>query len=161
AKALATEHPGLADVFDSISEGIAVEGMESLAPVLAEGMGLLVDGLDPRTCVLVVDPERVRRRSHELLETSQEVLAASWANAAAGNQTPIDLADASYRSWAEVSDAARARGLMWWGVGPFGAGDNEADQTLSTDLHNATEYRGDTDRALADIRDRLAEGWTV
>lgn len=161
AKALAVDYPGLADVFDSISEGIAVEGMESLSPVLADGMQLLVDVVDARTCVVVVDPERVRRRSHDLLETSAEFLAASWANAAAGNHTPIDLADASYRSWDEVRDAASGRELLWWGVGPFESSDVDPGETIASQLLNATEYRGDTDRAIADVRDRLSQGWSV
>ena len=161
AKTLGAEYAGLAEVFDKIAEGIAVEGMESLAPVLAEGMQLLVDVVDQATCVLVVDPERVRRRSHDLLETSAEFLAASWVNAAAGNTTPIDLGEASYRSWEDVQVAAAERGLLWWGVGPFGSAESDQDAVVTSELRNSTEYRGDTDRAIADVREALASGWTV
>ena len=122
ARALAASHPGLGEVLEQLAEGIAVEGMEALAPVLADGMQLLVDVVPTDAAVIVVDPERVRRRSHDLLETSSEFLAASWANAAAGNTTPIDLAEASYRPWADVREAARRPGASWWGVGPFGLG---------------------------------------
>ena len=68
-----------------MAEGIAVEGMESLSPLLTDGMELLLDVVSEDTAVVLVDPERVRARSIELHRTSEEFLAASWANAAAGN----------------------------------------------------------------------------
>jgi transcription-repair coupling factor (superfamily II helicase) len=174
AKALAVEHPGLADVLEQLAEGSAVEGMESLAPVLADGMELVVDVLPTDTTVLVVDPERVRRRSHDLLATSAEFLAASWANAAAGNATPIDLEEASYRELSDLRHHALERGLAWWGLGPFGADldllavpDGVAEAVAAepvpfvTQIRAADEYRGDTSRAISDIRQRLTDGWTV
>ncbi len=45
AAALATQLPGVADLLHKVAEGIAVEGMESLAPALVDGMELLVDVL--------------------------------------------------------------------------------------------------------------------
>ncbi len=60
AAALGAEHPQLAELTDKIADGIAVEGMESLAPVLVDEMELLVDLLPADTHVLVLDPERVR-----------------------------------------------------------------------------------------------------
>ena len=41
AREHAQSYPGLADVFETIAEGIPVEGMESLSPVLADGLELL------------------------------------------------------------------------------------------------------------------------
>ena len=99
---LAATHPGLADVLDQLAEGIAVEGMESLAPVLVDDMVLLLEALPAGTHVVVQDPERVRTRAHDLFATSAEFLEASWANAAAGAATPIDLGAAAYRSLADV-----------------------------------------------------------
>ncbi|GAA3099146.1 hypothetical protein GCM10020254_50820 [Streptomyces goshikiensis] len=43
AAALAVEHPELGELLNKIAEGIAVEGMESLAPVLVDDMELLID----------------------------------------------------------------------------------------------------------------------
>ena len=40
-----TRHPALADILGKLAEGIAVEGMEAFAPVLAERMELLLDEL--------------------------------------------------------------------------------------------------------------------
>src|SRR4051794_14528242 len=91
AAALVDRLPGVADMLLKISEGIAVEGMESLAPALVDHMEPLLDLLPAGTHVVVVDPEKVRTRSHDLVATSQEFLAASWANASAGNELPVDL----------------------------------------------------------------------
>jgi transcription-repair coupling factor (superfamily II helicase) len=155
AKDLAPQYPGLADVFDQLAEGIAVEGMESLAPVLVGDMELLVDVMPADTCVVVVDPERVSRRAHDLLATSEEFLAASWANAAAGNQTPIDLAAAGYQALPDVELAAKTRDLSWWQLGAFGAAD------LRSSVKEVQQYRGDTQKALSDIRERVTTGWSV
>ncbi|HVU92626.1 MAG TPA: hypothetical protein VHC23_10350, partial [Jatrophihabitans sp.] len=62
AARLAEQHPELDELLGKIAAGIAVEGMESLAPVLVDEMELLVDLMPEDTHVLVLDPERVRRR---------------------------------------------------------------------------------------------------
>jgi len=165
AGALAVEHPGLADVLDQLAEGIAVEGMESLAPLLVDDMVLLLDQMPEGTCVVLHDPERVRTRSHDLFATSQEFLEASWANAAAGARTPVDLGAAAYRSLAEVRGLAVERGVPWWSFSPFAADVEEADrldsETSVVAARAVDGYRGDTARALADIKGWLGDGWRV
>ena len=97
------------EITDKLAEGIAVEGMESLAPVLVDEMELLVELLPRESHVLVLDPERVRTRAHDLVATSEEFLGASWAAAASGGTAPIDLGAASLRGIGEVRDrGARA-----------------------------------------------------
>jgi transcription-repair coupling factor (superfamily II helicase) len=91
ARNLQDQLPGAADLLGKLAEGIAVEGMESLAPALVDGMESVLDTLRDATAVVLCDPERVRTRAHDLVATSQEFLEAGWANAAAGNAVPIDL----------------------------------------------------------------------
>ena len=91
AAVLATQLPGVADMLAKVAEGIVVEGMESLAPVLVDGMESLLDVLPPGTHVVLTDPERVRKRAHDLVATSAEFLEASWSNAVSGNAVPVDL----------------------------------------------------------------------
>jgi len=95
AAELGAAHPQLLELTDKIAAGIAVEGMESLAPVLVDEMELLVDLMPADTHVLVLDPERARSRAHDLVATSEEFLGASWAAAAGGGTAPIDLGAAS------------------------------------------------------------------
>ncbi|WP_067182779.1 transcription-repair coupling factor [Microtetraspora niveoalba] len=154
ARELADEHPALKDVLDQLAEGTPVEGMEALAPVLAGGMDLLIDHMPVRAAVFVCDPERIRGRAAELVHTSQEFLEASWVNAAAGGEAPIDLAAAAFRTLEEVHEHARELGQPWWSIAPFGEGAVVGAQDVEA-------YRGDTQRALADIKGWLGGGKAV
>ncbi|MFV0460341.1 MAG: transcription-repair coupling factor [Actinomycetales bacterium] len=138
AQALMARLPGAVDMLDKLAAGIAVEGMESLAPVLADGMQPLTDLLPPRSRVLVVDPERVRARAKDLLATTEEFLAAAWSNAAAGNATPVDLSEASFHTLAQARADATAAQVGWWQVTPF-----EIDTELATDLEAAPDTVGE------------------
>ncbi|MEU3605714.1 transcription-repair coupling factor [Streptomyces sp. NPDC035033] len=161
AAALAEEHPELGEMLNRIAEGIAVEGMESLAPVLVDDMELLLDVLPAGSMAVVCDPERVRTRAADLVATSQEFLQASWAATAGGGEAPIDVGAASLWGIADVRDRARELGMMWWSVSPFAAGaESDADgDTLVLGMHAPEAYRGDTARALADTKGWLADGW--
>ena len=161
ARVLATEQPQLAELFSKIAEGHAVEGMESLAPVLVDGMEMLVDLLPSHATVLVCDPERVRTRAHDLVATSEEFLQASWAAAASGGRSPIDLGAAAYRSLADVRLHTLASGRAWWSTSPFsldsdapGLDDGGAPESRAIAAEAAPLYRGDTEQALVDIK-----GW--
>ncbi|NUU25990.1 MAG: transcription-repair coupling factor, partial [Streptomycetaceae bacterium] len=165
AAALLEDHPSLADMLGKISEGIAVEGMESLAPALVDDMELLLDVLPAGSHILVCDPERVRTRAADLVATSQEFLEASWAAAAGGGESPIDLGAASLRSLADVREHAREIGVAWWTTSPFSA-DAELDVRLEADTvavgaHAVESYRGDAARVLADVKGRVADGWRI
>ncbi|WUD74937.1 transcription-repair coupling factor [Streptomyces sp. NBC_00510] len=159
AAELAEEHPQLRELLDKIAQGIAVEGMESLAPVLVDDMELLLDVLPAGSMTVVCDPERVRTRAADLVATSREFLEASWAASAGGGEAPIDLGAASLWSIADVRDRARELGVPWWSVSPFAADDELDADTLKLGMHAPEVYRGDTARALADTKGWLAEGW--
>ncbi|MEU3325242.1 transcription-repair coupling factor [Streptomyces albus] len=166
AAQLAEVHPELHELLGKIAEGIAVEGMESLAPVLVDEMELLLDVMPAGSMTVVCDPERVRTRAADLVATSQEFLQASWAAAAGsgdgeGGKAPIDVGAASLRGIAEVREHARELGMMWWTVSQFTA-DTEAEEdgdTLRLGMQAPETYRGDTARALADTKGWLADGW--
>ncbi|MBY8876845.1 transcription-repair coupling factor [Actinacidiphila acidipaludis] len=163
AAVLAEQHPELYELLGKIAEGIAVEGMESLAPVLVDDMELLLDVLPAGSMAVVCDPERVRTRAADLVATSREFLEASWAASAGGGEAPIDLGAASLWSIADVRDRARELDTLWWSVSPFaadveGALPDDGD-TLRLGMHAPELYRGDTARALADTKGWLADGW--
>jgi transcription-repair coupling factor (superfamily II helicase) len=177
AAELGRRHPQLLELTDKIAAGIAVEGMESLAPVLVDDMELLVDLMPNDTHVLVLDPERARSRAHDLVATSEEFLAASWAAAAGGGSAPIDLGAASYRSLADVREHALAQGKPWWTISPFGietdptasASGPEADvdvlagavPTRGLPAHPVDAYRGEVERAVTDLDRWRRDGYRV
>ena len=175
---LGEQHPQLVELTDKIAAGIAVEGMEALTPALVDEMELLIDLLPAKTHVLVLDPERVRRRAHDLVATSEEFLGASWAAAASGGESPIDLGAASYRALGDVRAHALAAGQAWWTVSPFGLADEAEVGALAAEVSTssthedesgvptralpmqaADAYRGDVDRAFADLARWRAEGF--
>jgi len=162
AKQLAAEHPELSEMLDRIADGQAVEGMEALAPVLVDDLRLVLHELPAGSHVLVCDPERVRTRAAELVRTSEEFLHASWAAAAGGGTAPIDLGAAALRTVEQARDDAAALGIPWWTLSPFAA-DSSLGSTdaLAVEATPAEEYRGDTDRAIADVREWTRDGWRV
>ncbi|MEV6422946.1 transcription-repair coupling factor [Streptomyces sp. NPDC051662] len=162
AAALAELHPELGELLGKIAEGIAVEGMESLAPVLVDDMELLLDVLPAGSMALVCDPERVRTRAADLVATSQEFLQASWAASADGGEAPIDVGAASLRGIADIREHARELGMMWWSVSPFAVDEELEDasgEAITLGMRAPESYRGDTARALADTKGWLADGW--
>jgi transcription-repair coupling factor (superfamily II helicase) len=166
AAVLATQLPGVADMLAKVAEGIAVEGMESLAPALVDGMENLLDVLPPGAVVVVTDPERVRKRAHDLVATSAEFLDASWSNAASGNAVPVDLqailGTASYWLLADVRAHALETGRPWWSLTSFGADAELAGavpERVSVESADVEAFHGDTDRAVAALRQWAGQGW--
>ncbi len=165
ARRLVDVLPGAADVLHKMAEGIAVEGMESLGPVLVDGMESLLDVLPDRAAILLLDPERVRTRAHDLVATSEEFLQAGWANAASGNAVPLDiravLGTSSYQSLADLRAHAADVGIPWWDLTPFAADIETSDGAYATDTVDAPSYRGDTGSVVADLGRWVHDGWTV
>jgi transcription-repair coupling factor (superfamily II helicase) len=171
AKELADSHPSLAELLGKIADGIAVEGMEAFASVLADRMELLLDHVPLGGVVLACDPERIRTRAMELVATSQEFLEASWVSAAAGGEAPVDLGGAAFQPISKIREAAAELGVPWWTLAPFGLDVDDEDDDLGDGgslpsamafaASPAPAYRGDTTRMLADVRQWLQDGWRV
>ncbi|HEX5862436.1 MAG TPA: transcription-repair coupling factor, partial [Nocardioides sp.] len=116
---------------------------------------------------------RARSRAHDLVETSEEFLGASWAAAAGGGTAPIDLGAASYRSIADVRQHSIGLGRPWWTVSPFGldAGleppatgsdsDDAGVESRALPARPAESYRGDLEAAVKDIEQWRRDGYRV
>ncbi|MEU8896401.1 transcription-repair coupling factor [Nocardia sp. NPDC048505] len=132
AAAVARDNPAdaaLVEMLDKLAEGIPVEGMEALLPVLQPGeLRLLTEVLAPDTHLLLCDPEKVRTRAADLVRTGEEFLEASWTAASFGGAAPLgghglDLAASGYRSLADIHASADQHGLPWWTLSPLASGD--------------------------------------
>ena len=113
ARRLAAELPGVPTCWPSSPRASPSRAWSRSCPSSGRpAMESVLDLLPSRTLVVLVDPERVRTRAHDLVATSTEFLEASWVNAAAGNAVPVDLQSvlgtASYWTLAEVREHARA-----------------------------------------------------
>jgi transcription-repair coupling factor (superfamily II helicase) len=126
AAALVAQHPptdntvtgSIIDMLAKLAEGIPVDGMEALLPVLRpDDHALLTDQLADGTPVLVCDPEKVRTRAADLIKTGREFLEASWSVAALGADAPVDVEQLGGSGFAELDDvhtAAAASDHPWW-----------------------------------------------
>ncbi|RRD29327.1 transcription-repair coupling factor [Actinomyces bowdenii] len=156
ARALAGAVPGAADMLERISQGIAVEGMESLAPVLVESMVPLLDLVGDRLVVLL-EPERVRKRAEDLTATTAEFLAAAWTSAASGGTVPVDLSAAAFAHLAEARALALSTNRGWWSFTALAAGPD----TLQLPLRDPRAYRGELEAAVRDLGEMARRRWSV
>ncbi|PWD51981.1 transcription-repair coupling factor [Serinibacter arcticus] len=172
--------PGAVDMLERMAEGMAVEGMESLTPALVDRMVPVLDLVEDDSLLVLADPERIRRRAHDLVATTHEFLAAAWTSAAAGGSVPLDLSAASFLTIADARETAARRGLGWWTLTHFG-GDQEltaledgelssdpsdpitddATTTLRLAARDVEGYRGDVERAIVDVAQLTKESWRL
>lgn len=160
AKILAGKNSSLSDMFHRISEGVPVDGMESLMPALVHEMESLVDVLPATSLVILVGPELIRNRASELIKTGEEFLEASWLNAAAGNEKPIDLKDLrhhSFRDFQDECERAKQRGHTFSAIAPFGGGDLAWDSTIRP----VEPFRANSERLVEFLREKSENQWSI
>lgn len=126
AAALAAEHPthensvpgSVPDMLAKLAEGIPVDGMEALLPLLHPVQPTtLTHHLPEGAPVLLCDPEKVRTRAADLIKTGREFLEASWSTAAVGGDAPIDieaLGASGFVPFDQAREDAVAGGHPWW-----------------------------------------------
>lgn len=189
ARDAAARLPGAAEMLELAGEGIAAPGIESLAPLLVEGMDALVDLLPTDAVVVMSDPERVRARAADLVATTQEFLTAAWSVAAGGGAVPLEAGTASFRPLDEVWGGG---GRGWWNLtslppaelaGAVPDADEDAPVSavelpgglMSHEPHalvasptlmvvgarEVRPYRGDFARAARDLGVLARQGWSL
>ncbi len=160
AEVLAQEIPTLSEMFSRISEGVPVEGMESLMPALVHEMETLIEILPAKSLLVSLAPELIRSRAEELRKTGEEFLNASWLNAAAGNVTPIDMQELELHSFRTLEDeitAARERGFTLSSIAPFGGGSEAVESALRT----IEPFRGNAERLIDYLREKIKNQWLL
>ncbi|MGB0970654.1 MAG: transcription-repair coupling factor, partial [Mycobacterium sp.] len=126
AAALSATHPvqensvpgSVPDMLAKLAEGIPVDGMEALLPLLRPtDLATLPDHLPVGAALLICDPEKVRTRAADLIKAGREFLEASWSTAAIGGGVPIDLeamGASGFVGFDAAREAARSAGRPWW-----------------------------------------------
>ncbi|MCA4133623.1 transcription-repair coupling factor [Arthrobacter sp. M4] len=171
AAKLKAELPAAADMLEKIAGGIAVEGMESLAPVLVDAMVPFVEQLPVGSLAVIMEPEKVRTRAHDLAATNAEFLEAAWSTASDGGAAPLDvlshaatdLEAASFRSLADTRSSCLAHDVSWWSVTSLAS---DEDLVLDIDVLNlhAREprgYHGDVAEMMDFIGSRVKDQWRL
>ncbi|WP_150460294.1 transcription-repair coupling factor [Nesterenkonia ebinurensis] len=171
AKSLMPSMPHAVDMLEKISQYQAVEGMESLTPVLAERMVPFVSQLPQGSLTVVVEPEKVRTRAHDLAATNEEFLAAAWQASSDGASAPIDvsaqerdsLATGAFASLAETREASLRHDAGWWSITSLGR-DEELEQDadlVSIDSREPIGYRGSVEQVMEFLASRAKDQWAV
>lgn len=183
AREMQHEFPSLAQMLAKISEGIPVDGMESLAPALVDRLVPLTHYLPPDAAIAVLSPERVSSRALSLVETNREFLSAAWNAATAGAEAPIDLDSGDFITLGALRVAAGKR--AWWTLSPFDSGaaapppavepvetqtristrsiteDDHDTDYVRIDADTVPNFVGQAEGAIEHVADRLRDGWTV
>jgi transcription-repair coupling factor (superfamily II helicase) len=173
AREMQHEFPSLSQMLAKIAEGIPVDGMESLAPALADRLVPLTHYLPTGAAIAVLAPERVASRAVSLVETNREFLSAAWNAATAGAEAPIDLDSGDFLSINALRDAAGARN--WWTLSSFDSGADsgstaetsatselrDGDHYIRIDAATVPSFQGHADGAIDYVGDKLRDGWTV
>ncbi len=111
AREMMHEFPNLSTMLTKIAEGMPVEGMESLAPVLCDALVPLASYLPEDTAVTILSPEKAAARALSLTETNEEFLHAAWDAAMEGAKAPIDLSAGGFKTIAEFERDLGKRAL--------------------------------------------------
>jgi len=153
ARELADEVPAASDLLARVAEGLAVDGIESLLPLLFDDLVPFPSYLPAGAVLALVDPKRTLDRSEEVRVQAEEALQASWSTAAEGGGAPV--AGAGYLPLEQVL-AGSGRALLR--IGPFDSGSPSA---VRVEAHTVEPYRANVTRVAADARQLAAEGYTV
>ncbi|MHC6231548.1 transcription-repair coupling factor [Arthrobacter sp. MMS24-T111] len=171
AATLKAQLPAAADMLEKIAGGIAVEGMESLAPVLVDAMVPFVDQLPADSIAVVIEPEKVRTRAHDLAATNEEFLEAAWSTASDGGTAPLDLSSqasaalhsASFRSLAETRASASGHGVSWWSITSLAQDAELLPEIDVLNLHarEPRGYQGDVAEMMEFVGSHVRDQWRI
>jgi transcription-repair coupling factor (superfamily II helicase) len=156
AREMMHEFPNLGAMLEKISLGIPVEGMESLAPALADGMVSLFDYLPKSLSVAVLSPEKVAARAASLVETNEEFLHAAWDAAMDGASAPIDLSGGGFVDFASLSE--KFSKLQVITISPFGM---DSEEVVNLGILDVPNFKGPESSALEWVLDQLAQDHMV
>lgn len=171
AATLKQQLPAAADMLEKIAGGITVEGMESLAPVLVDAMVPFVEQLPAGSISVVIEPEKVRTRAHDLAATNEEFLEAAWSTASDGGTAPLDLTaqasaalhSASFRSLAETRSSSLDHGVSWWSITSLATDEELLPEIDVLNLHarEPRGYQGDVAEMMDFIGSHVRDQWRI
>ncbi len=166
AATLVGRYPALSTMLSKMTEGIPVEGMESLIPLLAGPLVALPEYFPRGSAVAVVDPERASARAQSLAETNREFLEAAWSAATSGAAIPVDARSmpgggmdaGDFLSLARLREIVHERDSVWWRLSGFATEDEDAEHLGSSTIPS---FHGKVEGAGAFVEERLRDRWRL
>ena len=159
AEEIKEQYPSALEILEKISQGIAVDGMESLIPLLSDNFETILDRMPQGTEVIFIDDERIRSRTADLIETNEEFLAASWSNAAIGGSAPLPVEQITYFDWKQVHQEIARLSLEVRALNAFGSDLDEGARFL--DISAIDPMRGDVQALCELLRTGLESHYSV
>jgi len=104
AEKIKEQYPSALEMLGKLADGITVDGMESLIPLLVDDFSTIASRMPGQTEVIFIDDERIRSRTADLIETNQEFLEASWSHAALGANAPLPVEKSTYLAWDQLHE---------------------------------------------------------
>lgn len=137
AREMMHEFPNLSTMLEKISLGMPVEGMESLAPALADKMVSIFDYLPRNLMVVLLSPEKAAARAASLVETNEEFLHAAWDAAMDGASAPIDLSGGGFVDFASFT--SKTSSFQFVTLSPFGL---DGDDDINLGILEVPNFKG-------------------
>ncbi|MFM6971747.1 MAG: transcription-repair coupling factor [Rhodoluna sp.] len=156
AREMVHEFPNISTMLAKIAEGIPVDGMESLAPVLVDGLVPLTDYLPSDALVLMLSPEKSATRAASLVETNEEFLHAAWDAAVEGAKAPIDLSAGGFVDLSQFKDSIAGR--QFFTISQFGADD---ESLVNLGILEIPNFKGLDTTAIEWLEDQTKQGLRV
>ena len=149
AREMVHEFPNISTMLEKISQGIPVDGMESLAPVLVDKLVPFTDYLPTEALVVLLSPEKAAARAASLVETNEEFLHAAWDAATEGANAPIDLSSGGFVDISQFKDALNGKALFT--ISQFGADD---ETLINLGLFEIPNFKGLDQTAIEWLEDQ-------
>ncbi|MEN9713375.1 MAG: transcription-repair coupling factor [Actinomycetota bacterium] len=156
ARQMQHEFPNLTTMLEKISQGIPVDGMESLAPVLVDRLTSINEYLPAGTQVTMLSPEKCAARAQNLIDTNEEFLHAAWDAAIEGASAPIDLTAGGFKTLDEFNTAINDKQLFT--ISQFGADD---ETLINLELLEIPNFLGLDTSPVEWLQDQVKNGQQV
>ena len=153
AEALKVQYPSALEILGKIAEGISVDGMESLIPLLIDETETILHRMPKGFEIVFIDDMRIRSRTADLIETNSEFLEASWSNAALGGAAPMPVEKITYLDWDQLLEEISSLAVPITAMNAFGS-DLDKDAHF-LDLSAIDPMRGNIEALCEVMREGL------
>lgn len=162
ARDLQASMPNVLEMLEPMSNGLAVEGMESLAPLVTE-MESFLDVLPEGSVTIMVEPEKVRTRVHDLLTTNEEFLEAAWAAAGEGLAAPVENQQEAggFATLGDTRTLALEHDQGWWQFTAFELDDTLDATALRSGFTAPAQFAGDMSAMMEHMDSRMTDRWSI